>query len=118
MSDRTQAKPQDAQAQEQDGKERRRFPRSTVVWSGRLLFAGGSADCVVLNISINGAKVQLSGGYTGPEDVVLEIARFGQFRGQVAWRSGNSVGVTFDEEPDRVAAVIGAAVPGTRLEES
>ena len=115
MSDRTQANipDPDEAARDAEGRERRRFTRSTVVWAGRLLHAGGKTDCVVLNISINGAKVQTTEPYAGPDAIALEIPRFGRFEGKIVWRKNNAMGIAFDEDPAKVATVIGAAVPAT-----
>lgn len=115
MSDRTQANTPDSDeaAREAKERERRRFTRSTVVWAGRLVHTGGEAECIVLNISINGAKVQTTDVYSGPDEIALEIPRFGRFEGKIVWRKDNAMGIAFNEDPDEVATLIGAAVPAT-----
>lgn len=117
MSDRASVNAQEAaenEDEEKDGKDRRRFHRSTVVWAGELVTESSVVDCVVLNISVNGAKVQLSKPYQGSDTVTLKMPRFGDFEGDVVWRSGNSVGVKFRTDPKIVATIIGEAVPQTR----
>ncbi len=94
------------------GVGRRRYPRVTVVWAAEIVWADGSSDCVVLNISINGAKIQVPSPYTGPAEITLKLERFGDFPAVVAWSDDISIGIQFRDSPEKVAAIIGEAVPG------
>ena len=46
--------------QQQDWSDRRRYPRSAVIWSGNLSKASEEIGCVVRNVSANGAKLQMA----------------------------------------------------------
>jgi hypothetical protein len=87
--------------------ERRRFKRSTTVLTGTLFCRDEIVDCVVMNISANGAKIKLKQAPAMGETVTLLVNRYGVFTGAIAWRADESVGIQFDEDPKRVAKAIG-----------
>ena len=77
-------------------KERRAFWRTTVLWSGHLHALGDSADCVILDVSANGAKLRFSGDVNLTEDsCALEVSRLGVFACEIAWLHGNRAGLSF-----------------------
>lgn len=91
--------------------ERRRFKRSTTVLTGTLFCRDEIVDCVVMNISANGAKIKLKQAPAMGETVTLLVNRYGVFTGTIAWRADEAVGVQFDEDPKRVAKAIGERAP-------
>lgn len=98
------------------GQERRAFWRTPVIWSGSLLIHGRRADCVVLDVSANGAKLRLLGGtvLTGPI-VMLEVPRLGAFSANVAWSGENRVGLCFREGLASAALRLSAVLPDDRV---
>ena len=98
-------------ALESDPSENRRaFTRSSVVWTGRIQAGEQESDCVILNISANGAKLQLPEGAVFPDDVVLYVDRFDGLEASIRWRKGRRMGVKFLREPDDVRKMLGSAL--------
>ncbi len=95
--------------------ERRKYPRTQVLWKGSLFRPGGAVECVVLNLSANGAKLRLDDPWECPSPITLRIPRFGEFRAEVAWRKDHLIGLKFLEDPKSVARLIEDALPQGRL---
>ena len=79
--------------------ERRQAPRDKVIYGGTAEIAEGGAarDCVVRNISENGAHLEFGNTVRLPKDSLrLTIARKGRsFMARVIWLRDNFVGVAF-----------------------
>lgn len=89
-----------------DERNRRKFRRATTLFSGSVLCGDRSIDAVVLDVSVNGAKVRLDEAL-GPEDnVKLRIDRLGEFRARVVWRKDMRIGLKFLEPPDEIARLM------------
>lgn len=95
--------------------ERRRYPRTKVVWPGILEVGGRQIGCTVLDLSANGAKVRLTeplarSAWSG----ILSIPQLGAFAAQVAWSApghGIEIGLTFQAPPAAVALMLRRALP-------
>lgn len=98
------------------GQERRAFWRTPVIWSGYLLINGRRTDCVVLDVSANGAKLRLLGDtvITGPI-AMLEVPRLGAFSADVAWSRENRIGLCFREGLASAALRLSAVLPEDRV---
>ena len=100
--------------------EKRGYARVAVLWSGEILARAQRIDCRVLNISPFGVKAlllapnQVAGPIQGR--IGLRIERFGEFTCDVVWRDGDSLGITFRNDPEDVIRIFGAAVPALRLD--
>ena len=95
------------------GPDHRGHARKTVLVAGRLLCEGDCQPCEVVNVSVGGAKLRVSGIYCLGQDLSLEIKACGQFPGVVAWVRGEEVGLTFTGDPDETAeALIALATYG------
>ena len=90
--------------------ERRCHPRTSVLWSGRLLCEGEATDCRILNISLRGAMIRPDRPFKGGPEVIVHIDRFGQFAGSIVWQEGEQLGIEFLEKPEHIARVFGDAV--------
>jgi hypothetical protein len=78
--------------------ERRAAPRHRVFKSGKLAFRGGGGiDCMVRNISANGARLEIANPVGLPEQLtlVIEADRFIR-RCHAVWASEKRLGVAFD----------------------
>ena len=96
-------------------KERRAFWRTTVLWSGHLHAAGDSAECVILDVSANGAKLRFSEEIDLAEmSCALEVARLGVFACEIAWSCGNRAGLRFSEGLSTIASQMNAVLPQAR----
>ncbi len=73
--------------------ERRRYPRSVRVWSGRLLAGGMAVDCAVSNESMEGLKLITETGISLPEETFIELPDGTTRRCFVKWHRLNEVGV-------------------------
>ena len=74
-----------------------RFP---VYRPGRIALAGGAEiDCMIVDSSVNGARVQLRGAESLPDFVTLKVLSSGmKRRARVAWRRENAAGLSFRVE--------------------
>ena len=102
--------------------ELRKFPRTSVSWLGTLETGGETLDCTVVNLSANGAKLQLNDPVTGHDwSGTLTIPSLGAFKAKVAWstpRGANELGLTFQDPPAAVALVLAEALPKKRASAS
>jgi len=93
--------------------ERRRHRRVGLSWLATLRFSGGLYDCLVIDLSLGGAKVRLGEDMAlAPADLVgLVIDKIGAFRAETVWRRGNFVGLRFQDPPESIAAAFGSLLP-------
>src|SRR6185503_17387750 len=78
--------------------ERRKFTRQKSLLRGRVHCNDGrsTADCVIRDITADGARLVFSGTVNTPDVMDIEIPQKGQtIRAQVRWRRDHEIGVTF-----------------------
>ncbi len=92
--------------------ERRRFKRTGTFIRARLFAADERHDGVVLDVLVNGVKVRLDAPPALGGPVILALAGSVHFGGEVAWRQGNIVGITFMQRPEQLAEMMVAVLPG------
>lgn len=80
-----------------EGRCDRAEPRRSVYRQGRLIVAGGvELNCMIVDTSENGARVELDGAESLPDFVTLKIVMTGASRrARVIWRRGRSAGLSF-----------------------
>ena len=85
--------------------EKRMAPRRRVFKSGAIAFNGGRIDCIVRNLSANGAGLDVANPVGLPASFTLMIAtdRFAR-RCHPVWRSEKRIGVAFDDIAERQAS--------------
>ena len=91
--------------------ERRTLLRKRSFLQGRLYFNNrrSSLDCLVRDISSQGAKLKVSDSIAIPEIVELYIPNKDEtYRAKVQWRTGFEVGVTFENDQEAPSIVPGA----------
>jgi len=94
------------------GAERRRHRRKAVLWSARVETRSGPSDCIILDLSLGGAKVKATGTSVPARQVVtLVIDRFGALRAEVVWSRMGHMGLRFIDAPDHIAHVVGSTLP-------
>jgi len=92
--------------------ERRRHQRKTVLWSARVESKDGPSDCIILDLSLGGAKIKTDAApVSAHQTVMLVIDRFGALRAEVVWSRRGHMGLRFTDSPDHVAHVVGATLP-------
>ena len=108
--------------------ERRNFSRNSILLTGVLLYRDGIEDCVVRDLSVNGAMISVANAPAQGSSVTLEIARVGGFRGrekdivgrglcaEVAWRNKDHVGLRFTGRPHEVAETMAGLLPRAVLD--
>jgi len=76
---------------------KRKEPRRAVYRHGRLTIAGGvKIDCIIVDVSEIGARVELDGASSLPEIVLLSTVMTGEKkRARVVWRRENTAGLSF-----------------------
>ena len=77
--------------------QRRAVPRKTVLMSGAIQFAGGAVNCLVRDMSISGAALDVTETHDIPERFNLVFKVDGtHIPCRVVWRHHERIGVTFD----------------------
>ena len=77
--------------------ERRAIPRKPVLMSGAIQFAGGAINCLVSNMTISGAALDVTNPHDIPERFNLVFKADGtQIPCHVIWRQEERIGVAFD----------------------
>ncbi len=90
--------------------ESRRFERTTVLWSGELVYREQIVACVIVNISAGGAMVRAEDPAFFMTSVVLRNSRIGELAAEVLWRQDGELGLRFADDPEKVAEIIGRAL--------
>jgi PilZ domain len=77
--------------------ERRATPRNTVLMSGAIEFAGSTINCLIRNISISGAALDVTNPHDIPERFNLVFKTDdAHITCHVIWRKEELIGVAFD----------------------
>jgi PilZ domain-containing protein len=77
--------------------EKRAGPRKPVLMSGAIEFASGTLNCLIRNISISGAALDVTNPLEIPERFNLVFKADGtHIPCHVIWRQGEQIGVAFD----------------------
>lgn len=84
----------------------REYERSEVLFEARIKNGGLWHDCLIINVSVKGAKLKIDSKFHQGENVRLEIGNFGEFGGVVAWQNSQEVGVRFIHNPSELADVV------------
>ena len=91
--------------------ERRHFIRAATVLRARLLTPSGTTGGTILDASLNGVKIWAEGYVPVGTKVTLILAGSVHFGGEVVWRRGETLGLCFQDEPEKVAAIMAALLP-------
>lgn len=79
--------------------ERRRHIRQSVHWSGSLTMAGEEQDCLVLDLSSAGARVQSSAPVPTLAQVQLKLRQGDSYLADIVWHQGSFMGLRFTDSP-------------------
>lgn len=76
---------------------RRQAKRTRMLKSGQIIYNNASCviDCVLKDISDNGAKLEVPDIFECPDDITLRILHGPTYRCKVRWQNGKSLGVEF-----------------------
>ena len=93
-----------------DAFDKRKFVRTETSLRGTLTLEGKSVDCEIVDISAGGGKLRSDEPLDRGRAVTLSIAEFGDFTGDIAWRSSNMMGIRFRGDPELIAETLTAIV--------
>jgi PilZ domain len=96
---------------EEDAAALRRNVRKRVLWAAKLACGAKRYDCVVVDLSLGGARIHLSEPVTKGEIVTLKLDRLGPLRAEVVWQEEQSIGLRFVDDAKTIADVIGDRLP-------
>ena len=91
--------------------ENRKYRRASVLWPATLLCRNNSFECVIFNMSANGAKVMIKNSLEDKARVTLSCTHFGALEGDIVWRSPSAIGIRFVLAPEHVAQALGVKLP-------
>jgi len=99
----------------QDRSDRRRYKRAHVLFSGQLFSGKRSIEGLVLDLSANGARIQFREPIAVNTAMTLRLADSVDLEVEVAWQSGNNLGLRFLEVPGRISSIFAGLLPEDRL---
>jgi hypothetical protein len=77
--------------------EKRAAPRRPILMSGAIEFAGSSINCLISNISVSGAAIEVTGSHDIPERFELVFkADDTRIPCRIVWHHEERIGVAFD----------------------
>lgn len=88
----------------------RQFKRTAVLWKATLDCGEAPLDCQVYNFSAGGAKLRMSEPITRRSVVQLQGNRFGALPARIIWQQDDWVGLSFLDEPTKVADNMGSVL--------
>lgn len=83
--------------------EKRNFKRTATLFAGLIIDDDRTIQVVVLDLSVNGAKVRVPEFVECGPVVRLNIDRLGEFGARVVWQRENRIGLQFDDSPEQIA---------------
>lgn len=84
--------------------ERRQQARMQVHWQGSLTGRDEEEDCLVLDISSRGARVQCANPFVEQNRLTLYLKQGERHEAQVVWRQGSFMGLQFANGEPKLAA--------------
>ena len=77
--------------------KRRKGPRTRVTWPAVILSGPNRMPCAILDVSRDGAKLQLPSDIPPQTYVIVISEKFGSLEGYVTWRNGQLAGIKFTD---------------------
>jgi len=102
-------RPSDRAARPSDRREHKRYD---VLRSAMVKGARGHMECMVINLSLGGAKVMLMGTICLDPNVTLVIDEIGTFHADVVWQRQEFAGLRFTDQAAYLERTLGAILPG------
>lgn len=89
----------------------RQFRRKAVIWGAKLETEQGVLDCIMLDLSLGGARLRCDCQLELGKPATLMLDKFGAFPAEVVWATASEVGVRFNEAAEKVAERFGDVMP-------
>lgn len=84
----------------------RAHPRTSVFYQSTVEVAGGTANGIVRNLSMNGACLSLRGALPrSGETVSFTLRHIGQVSGKIMWVKADRLGISFGQAIDTAAVI-------------
>ena len=96
---------------EEDAAALRRSVRKRVLWAAKLARGAKRFDCVVVDLSLGGARIHCSQPVSKGEMVTLVLDRLGALRAEIVWQEEQSIGLHFVDDAKTIADLIGNRLP-------
>jgi hypothetical protein len=96
---------------DQDHSERRRYKRTHVLMAGDLVSGPYTTKGTVLDISANGAQIQIPDSLVPESEITLRLAETVNLSVEVAWRSHNRLGLRFRDLPEQISSIFAGLLP-------
>ncbi len=90
--------------------ERRAHKRMPLLWAGQLRIGERAFACIVMNLSLGGACLQLDAPVKMHDQGKLVLKRIGALSTEIVWRRQGKIGLRFTEEPAQLAQRLGEAL--------
>jgi PilZ domain len=91
------------------GIERRRHKRVTLLQSATLLGGDRVIDCLIRDVSVSGARLDILQPPAPTEALVLDLADAGRLSGRIVWSRETQAGFQFLDEPATIKSCINTA---------
>jgi hypothetical protein len=88
-------------------KERRVHERKDVRWVARIMLSDVSLNCIVLDLSLGGARVGVGDRFQGHQRVQLELEKIASLNAEVVWRGIGIIGLRFTNDPVFIERTLG-----------
>jgi hypothetical protein len=96
---------------DQGRRDRRRYKRTHVLFSGRLFSGKRAVEGLILDLSASGARVQFAEPIVTNSAMTLRLANSVDIAVEVAWHKDNCLGVQFCEVPGRISSIFAGLLP-------
>ena len=98
---------------EEDAAALRSSVRKRVLWAAKLAHGSARFDCVVVDLSLGGARIYLAQPLGKGDMVTLKLDQMSGLRAEVVWQEGHSIGLRFVDESQKIVDTIGSRLPLT-----
>lgn len=85
--------------------------RKRVLWGAQLQVMSERFDCIVVDLSLGGARLHFPEPIEKGQKVTLILDRIGDLGAEVVWQQERSIGVRFTDDPRHIAQLIGGRLP-------
>lgn len=85
--------------------------RKRVLWAAQLALGDKHYDCVVVDLSLGGARIHFAEPLTMGELVTLILDGHGAIRAEIVWQEEHSTGLRFVDDTKVIADMIGTRLP-------
>lgn len=97
---------EEAERADKERGERRNLGRAIGRWEAQVVTSEGAARCIVTDLSLTGARLQLVSQFYRLQELRFELDGKAPLNTEVMWRTRSNVGIRFTDDPAHVAEII------------